>query len=377
MPILNTLGGGSVRSFGGVGGGAALPPVNTVAPVLSGSAVVGQTLSCTTGTWTHDLGISGYAYQWYNNTDGLISGATSSTYVLQSSDDGDTVKCEVTATSNAGTQASADSNNSGTVTTAGQDAYTTPGSYSWTAPSGVTSVSIVAVGGGGVGGPGLPGGNGQGGGGAGLGYKNNYSVTPGSSYTVVVGGEGNPGSDSYFVSTATVNGDGGGNAPQYNTGGSYTGDGGGDGGNGGVNGSAGGGGAGGYSGGGGNGGTGAGGNPPGGAGGGGVGILGQGTNGVGGFSTYRPGQAGSGGAGGGGGGSWGNPVGGGGGGSGGTAGTNSSGQNNGTAAGSYGGGGGNGASPVGGSGGPGGGGAVRIIWPGTTRQFPSTGTEDQ
>jgi len=33
----------------------------------------------------------------------------------------------------------------------GQNAYTSPGTYSWTAPSGVTSVSVVAVGGGGAG----------------------------------------------------------------------------------------------------------------------------------------------------------------------------------------------------------------------------------
>ena len=31
----------------------------------------------------------------------------------------------------------------------GQVAYTTPGTYSWTAPAGVTSVSVVAIGGGG------------------------------------------------------------------------------------------------------------------------------------------------------------------------------------------------------------------------------------
>ena len=54
-----------------------------------------------------------------------------------------------------------------TTTLAGQQAFTTPGTYSWTAPAGVTSVSVVCVGGGGAGGT-----NGivfYGGGGGGLG----------------------------------------------------------------------------------------------------------------------------------------------------------------------------------------------------------------
>ena len=70
------------------------------------------------------------------------------------------------------------------IVASGQIAYTTPGTYSWTAPAGVTSVCVVCVGGGGSGGAGYYVGGGAGGG---LAYKNNISVTPGSSYTVVVG----------------------------------------------------------------------------------------------------------------------------------------------------------------------------------------------
>jgi len=57
-------------------------------------------------------------------------------------------------------------------------------------------------------------GSGGGGAGGGLGYKNNYAVTPGSSYTVVVGAggaastgaaqRGFSGGTSYFVSMGTV-----------------------------------------------------------------------------------------------------------------------------------------------------------------------------
>lgn len=64
--------------------------------------------------------------------------------------------------------------------------YTTAGTYSWVAPSGVTSVAAVAVGGGGGAGRN----HGSGGGGGALRYVNGQSVTPGSSYTVQVGSAG-------------------------------------------------------------------------------------------------------------------------------------------------------------------------------------------
>ena len=87
----------------------------------------------------------------------------------------------------------------------GSISYTTSGTYTWIAPSGVTSVSVVAVGAGGGGSSGFPGSGG------GLGYKNNYSVTPGNSYTVVVGASvtGGNGGYSYFMSTCVVKGGGG------------------------------------------------------------------------------------------------------------------------------------------------------------------------
>ena len=108
----------------------------------------------------------------------------------------------------------------------GQVAYTTPGTYSWTAPAGVTSVSVVAIGGGGGFSQisaSLSPYTGHGGGGGGLGWKNNIAVTPGQSYTVVVGAAGgNPagtnmslasngtnGGDSYFINATTVKGGGG------------------------------------------------------------------------------------------------------------------------------------------------------------------------
>jgi hypothetical protein len=53
------------------------PPVNTVAPAVSGTATVGQTLSSTTGTWT-GLPTPTFTYQW-QRAGSNISGATSST----------------------------------------------------------------------------------------------------------------------------------------------------------------------------------------------------------------------------------------------------------------------------------------------------------
>jgi hypothetical protein len=255
----------------------------------------------------------------------------------------------------------------------GQQAYTTAGTYSWVAPAGVTSVSVVAVGPGGS--PRSYSGQVLGCGGGGLGYKNNIAVTPGNSYTVVVGSvRAGPtwwnGTPSYFINTSTVAGYGGYGYSGNNLDGTYVGDGGGYGGF--RNdvtpySSSGGGGAGGYSGNGGNGGqgnnpgdagSGGGGGggsggytyptnccgcyitPPGGTGGG-VGILGQGSSGAGGTSGGN-GGAGSGGSG--------QTYGGGG-----------------RPQGRY-----SCGSPTGGAinGGPG---AVRIIW-GEGRAFPSTNT---
>lgn len=87
-------------------------PVNSVAPVASGTSVVGSTLSCSTGTWSNTP--TGYAYQWLRDGSN-ISGATSSTYQLQSGDEGADVSCRVTA-SNAAGSTSADSNEIGPIT---------------------------------------------------------------------------------------------------------------------------------------------------------------------------------------------------------------------------------------------------------------------
>ncbi len=97
---------------------AAAPPANTVAPVVSGTARDGQTLSTTNGTWTGTPAIS-YTYQWRRcNAAGAacadIAGATGSSYVQVAADVGGTLRVVVTGT-NAGGNASATSAQSGVV----------------------------------------------------------------------------------------------------------------------------------------------------------------------------------------------------------------------------------------------------------------------
>ena len=112
----------------------------------------------------------------------------------------------------------------------GQQAYTTAGTYTWVAPAGVTLISVVVVGAGGGGTS-----NTKGGGGGALIYKNNISVTPGASYTVVVGSGGNAsaGGNSSITVSGTSYSAGGGTLSAGGTMGANR-DGGGDGGNPGV-----------------------------------------------------------------------------------------------------------------------------------------------
>jgi hypothetical protein len=201
-----------------------------------------------------------------------------------------------------------------TSNTGSQAEFTTPGTYTWFAPIGVTSISVVAVGGGGGAG------SNKGGGGGALAYKTSATVIPGTAYSVVVGAGGPNAISSSGISgeyssfgSNIVYASGGfgayiGHASRGTGGNVIIGDGGGYGGT--ANGQ-GGGGAAGYSGNGGNStvytgldGTGGGGGGSGstrfaGGGGGGVGIYGEGSSGLGGFGQYQGGynrgQGGSGG----------------------------------------------------------------------------------
>lgn len=265
-----------------------------------------------------------------------------------------------------------------TVPPVGQAEFITAGATTFTVPAGVTSISVVAIGGGGGGYNSA----GTGGAGGSLAYRNNYTVTPGSTLNITVGAGGTAGGIKGSNSQVQYNGflvclaRGGGQSVTNVGTATFAG---GNGGSGYSDASqnfpGGGGGAGGYAGAGGYGGStylnvnyisrpptagtgGAGGGGsayqnPGGYGGGGVGIYGQGANG----------------------------SAGGGAGSGGTAGSITN-TNVGAPGGRYGGGGGGGAGTKSTwtgnrTGGTGGVGAVRIIWPGNLRVFPASRTANE
>lgn len=69
-------------------------PVCSVLPEITGTKTEGQTLTCSTGTWSNTP--DAYAYQW-NRGGSPIIGATASTRVLSAADVGFTMTCTVTA----------------------------------------------------------------------------------------------------------------------------------------------------------------------------------------------------------------------------------------------------------------------------------------
>ena len=88
-------------------------PVNTVAPAVTGTATVGSTLSCSTGSWTNSP--TGYTYQWQHDNfgDGSYSnivGATANTYVLVADEDSRRIRCVVIASNATGSSSPTNSN---------------------------------------------------------------------------------------------------------------------------------------------------------------------------------------------------------------------------------------------------------------------------
>jgi hypothetical protein len=70
-------------------------PFNTVRPELSGTPAVGQTLSCSTGSWT-GLPPLTFTYSWLRDGS-VFGGASGSTYIVQPADQGHDLACRVTA----------------------------------------------------------------------------------------------------------------------------------------------------------------------------------------------------------------------------------------------------------------------------------------
>jgi hypothetical protein len=170
-------------------------PTNTVAPVISGSAVVGQNLTCTTGTWSGSP--SAYFYQWRANST-AISNATANVFTLTSTQTGANITCNVTAFNVAGNSSPATSNTLGPVVLG-------------------TTVNYLIVAGGGGGGGSMGGGGGAGGFQTGttiLQPANTYAITigaGGAGSAIASGAQGVNGSNSSIAGlTASIGGGGAG-----------------------------------------------------------------------------------------------------------------------------------------------------------------------
>ena len=96
-------------------------PVNTAKPTISGTPSVGQELTASNGTWSG--GATSFTYQWQRCTSSTscanVDGATARTYGVRSADAGDTIRVAVTAHNSSGSTSSADSDQTGTVTSSG------------------------------------------------------------------------------------------------------------------------------------------------------------------------------------------------------------------------------------------------------------------
>ena len=76
------------------------PPVLTAAPAITGTAQVGETLTCSNGTFSGDATII-YTFQWFAN--GVaVQGATANTLTLVAADLGKVFMCRVMAKNNSG-----------------------------------------------------------------------------------------------------------------------------------------------------------------------------------------------------------------------------------------------------------------------------------
>jgi N-formylglutamate amidohydrolase len=77
-----------------------VPPANTTLPAISGTPHAGQTLACSTGTWSGSTPQTD-AYAWLREGT-PIAGATTNHYTVTTTDTGHQLRCRVTASNLAG-----------------------------------------------------------------------------------------------------------------------------------------------------------------------------------------------------------------------------------------------------------------------------------
>jgi hypothetical protein len=135
VTLMSTAGASTLRAA------SAAAPVNSAAPMISGTTQEGMTLSASSGSWTSATDLT-FAYQWQrcDATGGAcadISGAAGQTYTLAAADVGHTLRISVTATSSDGS-ASASSDPTAVVTAADAPLNTAAPSISGEARQGQT-----------------------------------------------------------------------------------------------------------------------------------------------------------------------------------------------------------------------------------------------
>jgi hypothetical protein len=103
------------------------PPVNTSAPVITGTPRPGHTLTVSTGGWSGQS--TGYAYVWQRcaSSCNTIFGAVSSSYSVQSADLGYTLRVLVSASNSAGSSVPAASAQTTTITNTQCSLFASPG----------------------------------------------------------------------------------------------------------------------------------------------------------------------------------------------------------------------------------------------------------
>lgn len=93
-------------------------PTNSIVPTISGTAQVGQALTSSNGTWTHNP--TSYSYQWKSaGVNATGPGATSNSYTAVVADIGNTLTVSVTAINSGGSSTAATSAATASVIAAG------------------------------------------------------------------------------------------------------------------------------------------------------------------------------------------------------------------------------------------------------------------
>lgn len=88
-------------------------PVPIIAPTISGTQTVGQTLTCNPGIWA-GLNPLTFTFQWLRDAATAI-GTNQATYVLVAGDSTHTVKCQVTVSNALGSSAPVQTAPTGTI----------------------------------------------------------------------------------------------------------------------------------------------------------------------------------------------------------------------------------------------------------------------